>query len=61
MILIRALDENSNTSKEVKIDEIDFDLVVVYLKSLLIDHTVYKVEVMRFWDVQASAFAAEGK
>ena len=61
MILIRALDEQGNTSREVKIDDIDFYLVVVYLKSLLIDHTVYKVEVMRFWDVQASALAAKEK
>lgn len=50
MLLIRKFRsvEDANP-KEVQVDELDFDLAVLYLKEFLCDTDTYSVEVIRLW------------
>lgn len=49
MILVRKFSSGDKVEVEQELDEIDFDLVSLYVKTWLADSNTYKVELKRFW------------
>lgn len=50
MLLLRRFINGDTVSEEVNVDELDFNLVEIFLKTYLIDPATYKIEIRRFWE-----------
>lgn len=49
MILIRRFTDQDTVAEEQEVDEIDFDMLVIYFKEYLMNPTTYDVRTRRFW------------
>ena len=49
MIQLRKFTSPDEVEGSMELDELDFDVFILYLKQFLMDSSTYKVEVKRFW------------